>query len=182
MSRRARRIRAGEKSSTFSPRNRILPDVGSTSRRMQRPIVVLPLPDSPTSPNVSPSSIPKLTSLTANVWVAAWNSLAPRTYCFTRRATSTSAMSARERREQGLRVRMLGLVEYRAHRPDFDQPSLAHHGDAVRRLGDDAEIVRDEQQRQTEYPVHLAKQVENLRLDRDIEGGRGLVGDDERRA
>ena len=32
---------------------------------MQRPVVVLPLPDSPTSPNVSPSSMLKLTSSTA---------------------------------------------------------------------------------------------------------------------
>ena len=32
---------------------------------MQRPVVVLPLPDSPTSPNVSPFSIEKLTSSTA---------------------------------------------------------------------------------------------------------------------
>jgi len=43
-------------SSTFSPLNRTSPDVGSTSRKIQRPVVLLPLPDSPTSPNISPSS------------------------------------------------------------------------------------------------------------------------------
>ena len=32
---------------------------------MQRPVVLLPLPDSPTRPNISPSSIEKLTSSTA---------------------------------------------------------------------------------------------------------------------
>ena len=65
MSRRASRIRRREKPSTSSPRNLTLPDVGSTSRRTQRPVVVFPLPDSPTSPNVSPASIVKLTSSTA---------------------------------------------------------------------------------------------------------------------
>ena len=65
MSRRAWRSRARENASTSSPLNRTSPDVGSMSRRMQRPVVVLPLPDSPTSPNVSPSSIVKLTPSTA---------------------------------------------------------------------------------------------------------------------
>ncbi len=65
MSRRAARIRALENPSTFSPRNDTSPEVGSISRSMQRPVVLLPLPDSPTSPNVSPSSIVKLTSSTA---------------------------------------------------------------------------------------------------------------------
>ena len=55
------RRRAGpcENDSTSSPLNHTSPDVGSISRRMQRPVVVLPLPDSPTSPKVSPSSIAK---------------------------------------------------------------------------------------------------------------------------
>ena len=65
MSRRAARIRDRENDSTFSPRNRTAPDDGSISRRMQRPVVVLPLPDSPTRPKVSPSSMLKLTSSTA---------------------------------------------------------------------------------------------------------------------
>src|SRR5262249_100805 len=38
---------------------------GSISRRMQRPVVDLPQPDSPTSPSVSPAARSKLTSLTA---------------------------------------------------------------------------------------------------------------------
>src|SRR5688572_7530425 len=36
------------------PSNLTLPDVGSMSRRMQRPVVVLPQPLSPTSPSTSP--------------------------------------------------------------------------------------------------------------------------------
>ena len=47
-------------------------------------------------------------------------------------------------------------------------------------LGDDAEVVGDEQQRQVERRLHLAQQVENLRLDRHVERRRRFVGDDER--
>ena len=46
----------------------------------------------------------------------------------------------------------------------------------------DAEIVRDEQQRQVERRLHLAQQIEDLRLNRDVERRRRLVGDDQRRA
>ena len=56
---------ACEKRSTSSPLKRTDPEVGSISRSRQRPVVVLPLPDSPTRPNVSPASTAKLTSSTA---------------------------------------------------------------------------------------------------------------------
>ena len=54
-----------EKASTSSPPKRTSPEVGSIRRSMQRPVVLLPLPDSPTRPNVSPSSMAKLTPSTA---------------------------------------------------------------------------------------------------------------------
>ncbi len=41
--------------STSSPLNDTAPEVGSIKRSMVRPTVVLPQPDSPTSPRVSPS-------------------------------------------------------------------------------------------------------------------------------
>ena len=50
---------------TSWPRNRIDPSVESISRMIARDIVVLPQPDSPTRPSVSPSSIDRVTSLTA---------------------------------------------------------------------------------------------------------------------
>src|ERR1017187_2927304 len=49
----------------FSPSSEISPDVGSTSRTMARPSVVLPQPLSPTRPSVSPGAMLKLTSSTA---------------------------------------------------------------------------------------------------------------------
>ena len=62
---------------------------------MQRPVVVLPLPDSPTSPNVSPSSIVKPTSSTAVTVVPLWNRPAPRVNRLTRCETSTSGIALR---------------------------------------------------------------------------------------
>ena len=59
MSRRARRSSPRENASTLRPSNSTSPEVGSISRRMQRPVVVLPLPDSPTRPKVSPSLDPE---------------------------------------------------------------------------------------------------------------------------
>jgi hypothetical protein len=41
------------------------PEVGSIRRRMQRPVVLLPQPDSPTTPSVSPGARSKLTPSTA---------------------------------------------------------------------------------------------------------------------
>jgi len=50
---------------TFLSSNQTSPAVGSIRRRMQRPVVDLPQPDSPTSPSVSPFNRSKLTSSTA---------------------------------------------------------------------------------------------------------------------
>ena len=47
------------------PSNQTSPAVGSISRRMQRPVVDLPQPDSPTRPSVSPAAMSKLTRSTA---------------------------------------------------------------------------------------------------------------------
>src|SRR5262249_8495289 len=50
---------------TFRPWNETSPDVGSISRRIDRPVVDLPQPDSPTSPSVSPAMMSNETSSTA---------------------------------------------------------------------------------------------------------------------
>src|SRR2546427_5048278 len=50
---------------TFCAPNQTSPDVGSMSRRIERPVVDLPQPDSPTRPSVSPGRISNDTSSTA---------------------------------------------------------------------------------------------------------------------
>jgi hypothetical protein len=42
----------------------------------------------------------------------------------------------------------------------------------------DRQVVGDEDQRQAEVALQLAQQVEHLRLDRHVQRGDGLVGDD----
>ena len=48
---------------------------------------------------------------------------------------------------------------------------------ASRHAGDDAQVVRDQDDRRADLVAQLADQVEDLRLDRDVERGRRLVGD-----
>ena len=44
-----------------------------------------------------------------------------------------------------------------------------------------AQVVRDEEQREAEALLQIVEQVQDLRLDRDVERRDGLVGDDEAR-
>ena len=88
---------------------------------------------------------------------------------------------ARNRVEQSLRVRMLRRLEDLPHRTFLDDPSRVHHGHAIGMTGDDAEVVRDEQQREMKLLLHLLQQVENLRLNRHVERGRRFVGDEQQR-
>ena len=57
--------RGREGRSMSAPSKRRLPAVGSISRAAMRPMVVLPLPDSPTRPTTSPRPTVKDTSSTA---------------------------------------------------------------------------------------------------------------------
>ena len=52
-----------------------------------------------------------------------------------------------------------------------------HHEHVVGDLGDHAQVVRDEQDRHAALVAELAEDVEDLGLDRDVERGRRLVGD-----
>ena len=54
--------------------------------------------------------------------------------------------------------------------------------DAVGHLGDDAHVVGDEENGGAELRCKFAHQLEDLRLDGDVEGGRRLVGDQHLRA
>src|SRR5215813_14784020 len=65
MSSLRRRSESEPSDSKSCPRKFTFPEVGSINLRIQRPMVDLPHPDSPTNPNVSPLRILKLTSSTA---------------------------------------------------------------------------------------------------------------------
>jgi hypothetical protein len=77
---------------------------------------------------------------------------------------------------------MLGIVVDVIPVPVLDDPSRVHHGDAVRVLGDDAEIVSHEGHRGVELALEAVDQIQHLRLHRDVERRGRLVGDEQRGA
>src|SRR2546428_2118045 len=66
-------------------------------------------------------------------------------------------------------------------RPTFDDPAEVHDRHPVAHVLDDAEVVRDEEQRETEPPLQVLQEIEDLGLDGDVQRRHGLVGDDEAR-
>ena len=60
-------------------------------------------------------------------------------------------------------------------------PAEVEHGDPVRDVADDAEVVRDEEVRDPLLRLQLDEQVEDRRLHRHVERRRRLVADDELR-
>ena len=61
----------------------------------------------------------------------------------------------------------------------FDDAAEIHDGDTVADVLDHRQIVRDEQIGQAELALQIHQQIEDLRLDRDVERGNRLVADDE---
>ena len=86
----------------------------------------------------------------------------------------------RDRTEQTRRVGVSGLHEDVLDRRLLHHLARVHHHDALGHLGDDAEVVADEQDRDPGVGLHLADELEDVRLHGDVERGRGFVGDQER--
>ena len=66
-------------------------------------------------------------------------------------------------------------------RPGLDDAAAIHDGDAVGDLGDDAEIVGDQDHRRAGLGLAPRQHGKHLRLHGDVEGGRRFVGDDQLR-
>ena len=235
-----------------TPSNRTSPAVGSISFSTQRPIVLLPEPDSPTRPSTSPCrdleadvvdgahravavaevlleaahrehrrgigqgiAPMRCSSEQRERWpagnfrqrrhrgrafaacasaqrganaqpgsgssgLATWPGIA-----FRRRRSRIAASSSSARRgrhaSKPARIRMARPLEQRVHVALLDDAPAVHDDDAVGDLGDDAQVVRDEQHPHADLAPQLVEQREDLRLDRDVERGRRLVGDQQRR-
>ena len=87
----------------------------------------------------------------------------------------------REGRQEPLRVGVPRPPEHLADGALLRHPTGVHDQHLVARLGDDRQVVGDEDQRQPELGAQLLEEAEDLRLDHDVEGGRRLVADDDRR-
>ena len=81
--------------------------------------------------------------------------------------------------EKGLSVRVEGFGVESVAGSEFDDLAEIHDGDAMAHSADDGEVVGDEEIGEAEAILKLLEEVDDLGLDRDIEGGEGLIGDDE---
>ena len=83
--------------------------------------------------------------------------------------------------EKARRIGMRRACEQRVGIGDLDDASEIHHGDAVGDVPHDREIVRDEQVGQFQLALQILQEIDDLRLDGDIESRYRLVADDETR-
>ena len=90
-----------------------------------------------------------------------------------------AAVEPRDRAEQADGVGMLGRGEQFVDGGALDDLAGIHHRDLVADLGDHAEIVGDQDDRGAARRLQLAHQIEDLRLQGDVERGGRLVGDQE---
>src|SRR5207237_3714081 len=90
------------------------------------------------------------------------------------RCESRSPRASGNGGEQSLRIWVPRVLKQLAYGRFFDDASRIHDRYAIGHFGDDPEIVRDEQQREAEPFLEIAEEIHDLRLNRDIEGGRGL--------
>ena len=86
----------------------------------------------------------------------------------------------RDRAQKADRVGVLRIGEQGRDRRAFDDLAGVHDDHLVGHLGDDAEIVGDDQDRHAQPLLQVGQQVEDLRLDGDVERRGRLVGDQQR--
>ena len=87
------------------------------------------------------------------------------------------AVESRPALQQRLRVGVPRRLEHLGGRPLLADLPVAHHDDPVGDLADDGEVVGDEQHRHRVPLLQRGDELEDLLLDRDVERGRRLVGD-----
>ena len=90
-------------------------------------------------------------------------------------------MRGRDRGQERPRVGMGGPAEQVVGAGDLHDAAEIHHRDAVRDVTHDREIVRDEEVGEAELGLQVLEQVDDLRLDRDVERGDRLVADEKAR-
>ena len=76
---------------------------------------------------------------------------------------------------------MAGLREETVGAAGLHEHAGVHHVHALAHAGDDAEVVRDHDQRRVALGDEGLQDLEDLRLDRHVESGRRLVGDQQLR-
>ena len=80
-----------------------------------------------------------------------------------------------DRRQQRVGVGVRRIVEQLLAVPDFHHVPEIHHRDPITDVADDREVVGDEQVREPELVLKVLQEVQDLRLDGDVERAHGLV-------
>jgi hypothetical protein len=86
----------------------------------------------------------------------------------------------RQALHQADRVRVARRREHRVHVRQLDDLARVHDDDPIGELGDQAEVVRDQDRRGVRLALRLLQHLEDLRLDRHVERRSRLVGDQQR--
>ncbi len=92
-----------------------------------------------------------------------------------------AVVESRQRRQQPLRVGHPRLAEDLIGVAVLDHISAVHHQDVLAELGDDAEVVGDQDNRGAGLLLQVVHQLEHLRLDGNVQRRGRLVGDQELR-
>ena len=91
-------------------------------------------------------------------------------------------VEARDGMQQRLEVRVPGVAKDIVQAAAFHHLAVVHHDHLVGDVGDDAQVVRDDQHGHVELALKIVHQLQDLRLYRDVQRRRRLVGDQQRRA
>ena len=95
------------------------------------------------------------------------------------RAQGGVGIGHRCRCEQSLGVGMQRVGVDFATRGELHDTAEIHHGDPRTEMLDHRQVVSDEKIRERQRNAEVCHQVQYLGLDRDVQRGHGLVGDDE---
>ena len=80
------------------------------------------------------------------------------------------------RGQQRFCIRVSRGIQYLPSDPLLHDLAGVHDGDPVGNLRDDPQVVRDQQDAHPVLGAQFVQQTEDLRLDGDIQRGRGLIG------
>ena len=89
------------------------------------------------------------------------------------------AHAGEHRGDEELRIGRLRVVEHPVGQAALDHLALLHHQNPVRQQTRDGEIVRDQHDREPHVGDEAAQQIEQPRLDRDVEAAGRLVHEDQ---
>lgn len=94
-------------------------------------------------------------------------------------APAADVVDPGHRAQQGGRVGVARPGEDLRHAALLDRAARVHHDHVRAEFGDDAHVVGDDRDGDAEFAAEPVEQAEDLRLDGDVKGGGGLVGDEE---